>query len=174
MSWLSTTNNVINLALLSAGAGITLPPQNNDGDVVKYAHDGGVDVNSAMVSVKNALAGFGVISKVGVEQVWHRKVPMSLVQPHGYLPSLTTLVLRLRLPTGARVLHFGREVAGTSNDGDDEEELVKVYTDSLTATTSECENGTGGGDDMRKRPLGGRGNLSSKLVEYTRGTMGVR
>ena len=27
---------------------------------------------------------------------------------------------------------------------------------------------------MRKRPLGGRGNLSSKLVEYTRGTMGVR
>ena len=39
---------------------------------------------------------------------------------------------------------------------------------------SECENGTGGGDDLRKCPLGRRFNLSSKLAEYTWGTMGMR
>lgn len=159
-----TTNDVFDLALSSAGAGIILPPRNDDDNVGKCARDG---VDDALVAVENALAGLGVISKSGVEQVWHRKIPMSLLRPPGYLPSLTTLVPRSRLPTGARVLHFGREVGG-----DDEDELVEVYTDSLTATTSERDNGSRGGDDLQKRPLGG--NLSSKLVEYTRGTMGAR
>jgi hypothetical protein len=56
--------------------------------------------------------------------------------------------------------------------------LVEVWAHSLAAATTSDDDalggggGGGGGDDLRKRPLGG--NLSSKLVEYTRGRMGVR
>ena len=52
-----------------------------------------------------------------------------------------------------------------SDDNSDSYTLVEVWTPSLSATDD-------GGGNIQSRPL--QGNLSSKLVEYTRGTMGVR
>jgi antiviral helicase SKI2 len=108
-------------------------------------------------------------------------VDTSMFRPPDYLPPRTTLVPRSKLPPNAKVVNFGHHhrssianVDGASSvqeGSDDVNELVEVYIDSLMAdtnntTTSERDN------DLHKRPLGG--NLSSKLVEYTRGTMGVR
>lgn len=175
----STTNDVIKLAISSAGAGITLPPRNDDGSNNPVSRSSN-NIGDALNAVENALAGLGVITKSGVAQVWHRNmVDTSMLRPPDYLPKRTTLVPRSRLPPNAKVVNFGnhRSIAdfdGTSSaqeDSDVNDELFEVYIDSLmadTTTTTTLERG----DDLHKRPLGG--NLSSKLVEYTRGTMGVR
>jgi hypothetical protein len=137
------------------------------------------------LAVEDALAGLGVVPSRSLDvdqQVWHRKVPSGLLfQPQRYLPPLTTLMPRSRLTPGARVVlsHCG---GGMGGDDDDIDALVEVWAHSLLATAS-CRDSDGGGgggpgrrdddrNDPRGRPLGG--NLSSKLVEYTRGRMGVR
>ena len=181
----STTNDVIDLALSSAGAGITLPPPQNDDDINNpVSSRSSNNIDDALNAVENALAGLGVITKSGVAQVWHRKmVDTSMFRPPDYLPPRTTLMPRSRLPPNSKVVNFGHhhrssiaDVDGTSSsaqeDSDVNDGLVEVYIDSLMAADTTTTTTFERGDDLRKRPLGG--NLSSKLVEYTRGTMGVR
>jgi hypothetical protein len=150
------------LALSSAGAGVTLPPRNDDiNNPVSSRSSNNID--DALNAVENALAGLGVITKSGVAQVWHRKmVDTSMFRPPDYLPPRTTLMPRSRLP--AKVVNFGHhhrssiaDVDGTSSAQEDSnvnDGLVEVYIDSLMAdktTTPTFERG----DDLRKRPLGG-------------------
>ena len=188
----NSASGVIRLALSSAGGGITLPPpvrnddddddDDDDCDRDRDERVGGV-VDEALIAVEDALSGLGAISsRRGVGQVWRRDVaPSVLFQPPRYLPPLTTIVPRSKLPPGARILRGGGGGGGGGGGegGDGEPDgLVEVWAHSLAAATTSDDDalggggGGGGGDDLRKRPLGG--NLSSKLVEYTRGRMGVR
>lgn len=80
------------------------------------------------------------------------------------MPSLTTLMPKSRVPPNAKIY---RELDPRSND---KNALVEVWVYSLTP--SDGDNTTTRTNDLHQRPL--QGNLSSKLVEYTRGTMGVR
>jgi len=83
--------------------------------------------------------------------VWKRSIPFHLYQSPKTSTPLTTLVASEHLPPKAKIYR-------TLDDG-----LVEVWTHSLS---------NDGDDDVTSRPL--QGNLSSKLVEYTRGSMGVR
>ena len=149
----------------SQAAGITLPPEfSSRQDKTDES------VADALSSVQDALSAFGVISSKDDDiecpgQIWHRPIPANLFRPPGHAPSLTTLMPRSRLPPGAKI----REASCKDDTKeDDEDELVEVWVYSLT---SEHDDDTRG-NDLTQRPL--QGNLSSKLVEYTRGTMGVR
>lgn len=108
------------------------------------------EVKEAIQSIQNVLSSLGVLPPNSTTQtVWKRSIPFSLYQSPKTSQSLTTLMLSERLPPNAKIYR-------TLDDG-----LVEVWTHSLSAEE---------GDTLR--PL--QGNLSSKLVEYTRGTMGVR
>lgn len=171
-------SNVINsVDALPSSVGITLPPPHNDDGSPNNDNkdddnnNGGNkdDIKSALTAVQNALATLGVISGAQDEsKVWQRPIPSSLFQPPKYHPSLTTIMPRSRLPPGAKIRGSGG-TSQSSSDEKDEDELVEVWVYSLT---SNVDNNNGGRNDLHQRPL--QGNLSSKLVEYTRGTMGVR
>ena len=188
-----SSNAVIDLALSSAGATIVHPPNDDDGRsrVVDLLRNDDPAADAALLAVEDALAGLGVVSSRSSSsdvdaQVWHRRVPSGLLfQPPRYLPPLTTLMPRSRLTPGARVLSRRGDGVVTDDDDDDKDALVEVWAHSLLATASGRDadgvGGSGGAgkgrdvdgrNDPRCRPLGG--NLSSKLVEYTRGRMGVR
>ncbi|KAL9181427.1 hypothetical protein ACHAXT_010232 [Thalassiosira profunda] len=161
------------LGMLLFGGDITRDPNNPKAALLLeaedfVAQDAGSDneqIDSALEAVREALAGFGVLSgSCDPEKVWQRPIPASLFQPPTYLPSLTTLVPRSRLPPGAKI-RTANNVASTNG----EEELVEVWAYSLT---SDYDEEAGNTNDLHHRPL--QGNLSSKLTEYTRGTMGVR
>lgn len=108
-------------------------------------------LNEAIQSVQNVLSSLGVLPPNETTQtVWKRSVPFNLYQSPKTSTSLTTLVALEHLPPKAKIYR-------TLDEG-----LVEVWTHSLSND----------GDDVTSRPL--QGNLSSKLVEYTRGTMGVR
>lgn len=160
----------------SAAVGITRPPQGYNGASTKgdcnpsntSGSGGNGAIEEAIEAVKDALGGFGVLSRPNQdpEKVWRRPIPASLYQPPRYQPSLTTIMPRSRLPPGAKI----RSTRSASNDGKNrEDDLVEVWTYSLTSDYD--KEGTTA-NDLNQRPL--QGNLSSKLVEYTRGTMGVR
>lgn len=156
---LAEANDAAQLAASSPATGITRPPRpdgsREDGEETAVSH--------ALEAVQDALASFGVLSGAkDPEKVWQRPIPSSLFQPPRYLPSLTTIMPLSRLPPGAKV-RGGKP----NNNGD---ELVEVWTYSLTSEY-DADN-SAGNSDLNQRPL--QGNLSSKLVEYTRGTMGIR
>ena len=146
------------------------------------------DIEAALKAAKLALAGFGVLppppsSPTSQEpaprpQTWQRTLPSNLFQPPKGSPSPTTLLPSSRLPPGAKIRRFlgsgGRETKDVDGrdlfhdaNGEEEDALVEAWSHSLATT----DGNDGDGDGLR-RPL--RGNLSSKLVEYTRGVMGVR
>jgi len=171
---LGKSNNATNSDALSASTGITRPPQEYDDDVsVSTAAANNTadrtknnEIDSAMEAMKDALAGFGVVSgPQDPEQVWQRPIPSSLFQPPKYVPSLTTIMPLSRLPPGAKI----RGTRSDKTSDSEEDELVEVWTYSLS---SDYDGEAGNNNDPNHRPL--QGNLSSKLVEYTRGTMGVR
>ncbi|KAL7548511.1 hypothetical protein ACHAWF_011790 [Thalassiosira exigua] len=169
---------------LSASVGIARPPKHGSGSDVNTPGDIHVnaasppptttcpsrkteEIDLALEAVKDALVGFGVLSGPrDPDQVWQRPIPSNLFQPPRYLPSLTTIMPTSQLPPGAKI-RGGRN--GTSKNVVDDDELVEVWTHSLT---SDFDGEAGNGNDLHQRPL--QGNLSSKLVEYTRGAMGVR
>ena len=128
----STTNDVIDLALSSAGAGITLPPPQNDDDINNpVSSRSSNNIDDALNAVENALAGLGVITKSGVAQVWHRKmVDTSMFRPPDYLPPRTTLMPRSRLPPNAKAVNFGHhhrssiaDVDGTSSSAQEDSDV---------------------------------------------------
>jgi len=165
---LQNNTNIPSISDLPASCGITLlPPPPNYDTTAATTNDGkNNDIDVALSSVKDALASLGVISGAKDPEKVQRPIPTNLFQPPRYHPSLTTLMPRSRLPPDAKV-RGGCTKSDTTNTSD-EDELVEVWVYSLTNDGN--ENG-GGGSDLH-RPL--QGNLSSKLVEYTRGTMGVR
>mmetsp|Transcript_11994 Transcript_11994/g.26099 ORF Transcript_11994/g.26099 Transcript_11994/m.26099 type:complete len:1429 (-) Transcript_11994:47-4333(-) len=154
-----------NITDIGVSAGITLPPGFNTRRDMADA-----SVADTLSSVQDALSAFGVISSKDdnaacPEQIWHRPIPSNLFRPPSHAPSLTTMMPRSRLPPGAKI----RETSSKDDTKeDDEDELVEVWVYSLASEHDDNVRG----NDLTQRPL--QGNLSSKLVEYTRGTMGVR
>ena len=148
-------------------------------------------IQSALESVKYALARFGVLSNGSIKEsaVWRRTlVPNTLYQPPRSQPSRTTLMPLSKVPPGAKIFSqlMKDEKKGDRNDSstekeeeeDDDDELVEVWTYSLFAYSSDQllpqpkqAQQTTQQQQQCHRPL--TGNLSSKLVEYTRGAMGV-
>ena len=154
-----------NIADIGVSAGVTLPP---GFDTQRDKADRSVSFADTLSSVKDALATLGVISSkednaACPEQIWHRSIPASLFRPPSHAPSLTTLMPRSRIPPGAKI----RETS-SKDDTKEDDELVEVWVYSLVSEHDDDAKG----NDLIQRPL--QGNLSSKLVEYTRGTMGVR
>ncbi len=183
------------------GIGITLPPPPNDApdhdDLAdgngtsstssnQQQHPNNDSIQSALEAVRHALASFGVISNGSIkEPVWRRTmVPCTLYQPPRSQPSPTTLMPLSKVPPGAKIFSrinkhheqlFMKEEKGGRSDTDDaeEDELVEVWTYSLSAYSTDQlpQLNQTHQNPQRRRPI--TGNLSSKLVEYTRGTMGV-
>ena len=169
---LLATSKAAEVSVISPSSGITRPPQPDGTPAAAAATDKGGNnksnheqIDVAMTAVKEALAGFGVISGAkDPDQVWQRPIPSNLFQPPRHLPSLTTLVPKSQLPPGAKI---------RGQMPDEEDALVEVWVYSMSSADNERDAVVGGGSaDLHQRPL--QGNLSSKLVEYTRGTMGVR
>lgn len=144
------------------------------------------NIQSALDAVKVALSSFGVISNHNgsnnnnVPVVWHRtRVPCTLYQPPRSQPSPTTLMPLSKVPPGAKIYRCNKQMKeldhSDTNGGDDEDELVEVWTYSLFASSSDQQQQQQQQyqqhQKQQHRPL--TGNLSSKLVEYTRGAMGV-
>ncbi len=147
----------------AASSGVSLPDTNNNND---GSNNEQKQIDSTKDAVKSALAGFGVLAPTSSQQqVWNRSIPSTLYQTPKCTPALTTIMPLSRVPRGAKIC--GQQLQPSNNDGDDA--LVEVWKHSLTSN-EESGNQTAG--DVQHRPL--QGNLSSKLSEYTRGTMGVR
>mmetsp|Transcript_6609 Transcript_6609/g.14301 ORF Transcript_6609/g.14301 Transcript_6609/m.14301 type:complete len:1541 (-) Transcript_6609:94-4716(-) len=178
----------------------TLPPQpplqlgpSSSSDVNleerKKGNDREEQIESALKSVRNALSGFGVLPPQtkhvnSIEdpdnagrKTWSRSMPSNLFQPPKNVPSLTTILPLSRVPPGAKIRKRsnGSSAAAAADDilnnrNGGQDELVEVWAYSLTPDYD--ETGKNCINDLHQRPL--QGNLSSKLVEYTRGAMGVR
>lgn len=173
--------------------GITLPPQpplqsgsSSSFEERKKGNDREEQIESALKSVRNALSGFGVLppqtpygnsiedpDNAGIK-TWSRSMPSNLFQPPKNVPSLTTILPLSRVPPGAKIRKRSAAAAAAddnlNNRNGGQDELVEVWTYSLTPDYE--ETGKNSSNDLHQRPL--QGNLSSKLVEYTRGAMGVR
>jgi hypothetical protein len=97
---------------------------------------------------------------------WNHPLPLSALSMPICTPSLTTIVPQNSLPKYQRSNYLSK----LSNGDDNDAALVEVYkSDLLPPTEQENSNGKQG---PSQRPLGG--NLSTKLVEYTRGQVGNR
>ena len=163
----------------AASSGVTWPDNADDDDAGGFKNNGTnnkKEVDSSTIdAVKSALAGFGVLAPISSQQqVWNRSIPSTLYQTPKCTPSLTTILPLSRVPPGAKLC--GRQPRNSDNGNGDDDVLVEVWKHSLLTSTSSEENGnqaaTTGSGELQHRPL--QGNLSSKLSEYTRGTMGVR
>lgn len=148
-----------------AFSGVTWPDDDDDGSN-KNNGNNQRQIDSTIDAVKSALAGFGVLAPTSSQQqVWNRSIPSTLYQTPKCTPSLTTIMPLSRVPPGAKIC--GQKPS--TDDGNNVDVLVEVWKHSLTSNE---ENGNQAAGDVQHRPL--QGNLSSKLSEYTRGTMGVR
>ena len=145
----------------AASSGVSWPDsKDNDGSNKQKQIDSTID------AVKSALAGFGVLAPTpSQQQVWNRSIPSTLYQTPKCTPALTTIMPLSRVPPGAKIC--GQQQPSTNDSNGDV--LVEVWKHSLTSNE---ESGNQVAGDVQHRPL--QGNLSSKLSEYTRGTMGVR
>jgi len=144
----------------AASSGVSWPDA-NDSDCSNKQKQ----IDSTINAVKSALAGFGVLAPTSSQQqVWNRSIPSTLYQTPKCTPALTTIMPLSRVPPGAKIC--GQQPS--NNDGN-ADVLVEVWKHSLTSNE---ESGNQAAGDVQHRPL--QGNLSSKLSEYTRGTMGVR
>ncbi len=165
---LKKNNSSTDYSNSTASLGVTWPDADNDG--FKNHDNNQEKIDSTIDAVKSALAGFGVLSPTSSQQqVWNRSIPSTLYQTPKCTSPLTTIMPLSRMPPGAKIC--GRQPI---NNGDGKGDvLVEVWKHSLTTSNEENGNqappGTG---ELQHRPL--QGNLSSKLSEYTRGTMGVR
>ena len=170
LSQLLKKSNKSSTAYSKSGAfsGVTWPDDDDDNDCSnKNNGNNQRQIDSTIDAVKSTLAGFGVLAPTSSQQqVWNRSIPSTLYQSPKCTPSLTTIMPLSRVPPGAKICG---QRPSTDDDGNNGDVLVEVWKHSLTSNE---ENGNQTAGDVQHRPL--QGNLSSKLSEYTRGTMGVR
>lgn len=162
LSQLLKKSNKSSTAYSKSGAfsGVTWP--DDDGSNTNNGNNQ-KQIDSTIDAVKSTLAGFGVLAPTSSQQqVWNRSIPSTLYQTPKCSPSLTTIMPLSRVPPGAKI-------CGQQPSNDNGDVLVEVWKHSLTSNE---EIGNQAAGDVQHRPL--QGNLSSKLSEYTRGTMGVR
>ena len=127
----------------------------------------------------------GSVSRGGSSS-WQRNPPLSIISTPIYTPSSTTIVSLSSLPEYQRSHHllhkFVRNDSTTTTttttgtvgrEDTDGSALVEIPT-ALIVPQPDATDGTTGisTTTVQNRPLSG--NLSSKLVEYTRGTVGAR
>jgi len=136
--------------------------------------------------IRNALETFGLLSPSSTEnkdkKIWNRGVNANLYSVPTSAPPVTTIVPLSSLPKqqsqqGQYIQIFKLE--NDNQDGNSQAEgdaLVEVPISAImpgTRTQEKESSGSGGqGQLPSQRPL--NGNLSSKLVEYTRGQVGKR
>lgn len=116
----------------------------------------------------------------GKGETWQRTMPSSLLSLPINTPSLTTVVALSSLPMEHRSFYFHKLFGSDEqNGGDENDALVEVPTEIVAACSPSDVASSGnrneigsGSSSVKNRPI--TGNLSSKLIEYTRGTVGAR
>lgn len=143
--------------------------------------------SSTTQPIRTALESFGVLApsftdgrKKDGTKVWDRGVAASLYSVPTSAPPVTTIVPLSSLPQQSQMKDDGQYIQILKMENGDA--LVEVpisaimpdATSSKSGSTLEKEKsgGQGQGQLPSQRPL--NGNLSSKLVEYTRGQVGKR
>ncbi len=121
--------------------------------------------------LKPVLMENGLITQSNDENsYWDRALPTSTLSMPICTPALTTIVPINSLPKHQRSNYISKFPSSSSsdngNDDDDDETLVEVLISNISAQSPDGQSPGG------QRPLAG--NLSSKLVEYTRGQVGTR
>jgi len=112
------------------------------------------------------------------KSIRQRHMPLSTLSMPICTPSLTTIVPLNTLPKAQRSLYLSRisfKSDNFSDVNDDENTLVEIRTCDLLTPFEQEQQSSGKGEranHLSQRPLAG--NLSSKLVEYTRGRVGNR
>ena len=120
--------------------------------------------------VYDALRKFGVLASSKnsrkTSQVWKRTMPISLFSTPVCTPPLTRIVPLSSLSKHQRSACI-RKITFPGQEEDESKILVEIPISSLSIPLDESQS-----DQPSARPLAG--NLSTKLVEYTRGAVGKR
>lgn len=134
--------------------------------------------------IRNALESFGLISPSYTEnkdkKIWNRGVSANLYSVPTSAPPVTTIVPLSSLPKQSQQGdgQYIFKLEGDEGDALVEVPISAIMPDTRTQEKESSGNGSGGqgqgqqGQNPSQRPL--NGNLSSKLVEYTRGQVGKR